>query len=1204
VPLQTGIRLGPYVVQARIGEGGMGEVYLARDVRLDRDVALKVLPQPFMEHAGRLARFEREARVLASLNHPNIGHIYGLEEAEGVRALVLELVKGPTLEARLSNEAVPLAEALAIAIQIADALQAAHAIGVVHRDLKPSNVMFGEHGHIKVMDFGLAKRQIEESDAVSHAKTEQDLTHVGTIVGTPAYMSPEQILGGEADARSDVFSFGVVLYELVAGRHPFRKSVKVDTMTAILRDRPLPPAAPRDPQLYAIFDKLLAKDPGDRYQTMAEVSVEVRRLRERLSGSAADDLFVALPRVTGQSHRSDARSDAVTTDTAGGLDTLDVTAVHGRSGALFVGRDREIDWLTSRLERALTGQGQLAFIVGEAGSGKSTLLRELTRRAQAMHVGLLTASSVCNAQTGFDDPYLPFSQLLSMLLGNLEDSNAASVDPVNAARLRAFLPTSSRILTEHGPDLIDVLVSGAQLAATAAREIGAQSEWVTEFEAGRRRRRNQATAGTVDQSKVFQQYADVVVHLARQRPLLLVIDDLQWADNASIALFSRLARHLAGQPILLIGAYRADEVAALDRKSLLSKTLQEFKRQLGEIWLEVGPRDDTAARQFLDSYLDAHPNLLDEGFRRAFLEASRGHALFTVELFRSLVDRGVLKQDAEGRWSCVAPLEITSFPARIEGVIEERFSRLDDESAEILRLASVEGERFTAQVVAALRGVDERTVVRRLADDLITRHGLVEEIGEVRAGNTYLNRYRFRHALFQQYLYQRLTSGEKRILHGDALRALETIHASDLSGVAVVLARHAREARLDDLAVSYLIQAGDAAVQKYAHAEARTLFANALEILEGLEATDAVVRQMLDTVVRYTTVSFAAVSPEEHLRRLGSAEALGQRLLAAGEREDVLRLARLDFWIARARHYRNDLREAIERYEHVERIAHEHAAPELATMSAAMVGRAQCLQGHFAIAEQRLRDALPLLEDQHNWSEYIWARGFLGLAIAARGHYAEGLAHATEALELSKRLKFGTGIAASQILLWGVHLQGSDAAAMLQYAGVVQSIANQVGDRMYVYLAHGMLGWGHYLLGDLARAKEEMSQSKNVREQLGSHGLITDWFEALEAEILADGGDYMKAIRQADCSLAIAQQSDGIYAQGIVHRAHGVALAAAPQPDWTRVNEAFQRSVDTFAVGDARLQQGRTYARWIDTLRKAGRMEDATEVERQRGVRL
>ncbi len=253
-----------------------------------------------------------------------------------------------------------------------------------------------------------------------------------------------------------------------------------------------------------------------------------------------------------------------------------------------------------------------------------------------------------------------------------------------------------------------------------------------------------------------------------------------------------------------------------------------------------------------------------------------------------------------------------------------------------------------------------------------------------------------------------------------------------------------------------------------------------------------------------------------------------------------------------------------------------------------MIGRALCLQGYFPAAEERLRQALPLLEDQQNWGEYIWARGFLGLALASRGAYAEGLAHATEALDLSKRLKFGTGIAASQILLWGVHLQGRDAQAMLQHAGVVQSIANQAGDRMYVYLAHGMLSWAHYLLADLPHAKEEIARSKEVREQLGSHGLITDWFEALEAEILADAGE-QAAAAAAGNALAIADLSDGVYARGLAYRALGTSLAASDAPDWARVNDVFGRSVATLAIGDARLQQARTYEKWDDILRRAGR---------------
>jgi tetratricopeptide (TPR) repeat protein len=170
---------------------------------------------------------------------------------------------------------------------------------------------------------------------------------------------------------------------------------------------------------------------------------------------------------------------------------------------------------------------------------------------------------------------------------------------------------------------------------------------------------------------------------------------------------------------------------------------------------------------------------------------------------------------------------------------------------------------------------------------------------------------------------------------------------------------------------------------------------------------------------------------------------------------------------------------------------------------------------------------------------------------------------------------------------------------MLQCASVVQSIADQAGDRMYVYLAHGMLSWSHYLLGDLTRAMEEIAKCRQVREQLGSYGLITDWFEALEAEILADAGEYDRAIAQARHALVVADQSDGIYATGLACRACAAGLAGKAGADWTRINELFEKAVDALRQGDARLQQARTYDRWADTLRRAGRTEEASVVERQ-----
>ena len=275
MPLSPGTRLGPYAVTAKIGEGGMGEVYQARDTKLDRDVALKVLPAAFTSDPDRLARFEREAKVLASLNHPNIAAIHGLEEAEGVRALVLELVEGPTLAERIAQGPIPLDEALPIATQIADALEAAHEQGVIHRDLKPANIKVRDDGTVKVLDFGLAKAlEAEPSGDPSQSPTlTAAATQMGVILGTAAYMSPEQAKGKVVDKRADVWAFGAVLYEMLTGTRAFVGADVSDTLAAVLRAdvdlEALPQATPA--RLRQVVSVCLQKEARQRLGDIAAV---------------------------------------------------------------------------------------------------------------------------------------------------------------------------------------------------------------------------------------------------------------------------------------------------------------------------------------------------------------------------------------------------------------------------------------------------------------------------------------------------------------------------------------------------------------------------------------------------------------------------------------------------------------------------------------------------------------------------------------------------------------------------------------------------------------------------------------------------------------------------------------------------------------------------------------------------------------------
>ena len=295
--LSPGTRLGRYEVIAPLGAGGMGEVFRARDTKLGRDVALKVLPDRFSDDRHMLARFESEAKAVAALSHPSILSLFDVGEENGVPFAVAELLEGETLRALVSRGPVPVRRALEIAREIAEGLSAAHAKGIVHRDVKPENVFLTKDGHAKVLDFGLARHETAfRNVGDSHSPTLSVLTEAGAVVGTVAYMSPEQARGPPVDHRSDQFSLGAVLYEMLAGKRAFRADTAADVLTAIIRDEPVPiealaPSVPLPVRL--LLERLLAKDPGDRWESTRDLARDLATWsfrandRSATTGSAA-----------------------------------------------------------------------------------------------------------------------------------------------------------------------------------------------------------------------------------------------------------------------------------------------------------------------------------------------------------------------------------------------------------------------------------------------------------------------------------------------------------------------------------------------------------------------------------------------------------------------------------------------------------------------------------------------------------------------------------------------------------------------------------------------------------------------------------------------------------------------------------------------------------------------------------------------------
>ena len=532
---------------------------------------------------------------------------------------------------------------------------------------------------------------------------------------------------------------------------------------------------------------------------------------------------------------------------------------------VFVARESELAQLASFLDSALAGESKVVFVTGDAGCGKTALIREFACRAQAANPDLVVTWGHGNAHTGVGDPYLPFREALGLLSGKVEAQWAAgAMTAEQARRLWYALPLAIQALIEVGPDLIDLFVPGAALLKRAAACAPLGSDWLAQLETLVTRQEAAHHNPRLQQSALFEQYTQLLRALARQRPLLLALDDLQWADGGSINLLFHLGRRIGGSRILVVGAYRPTEIAmgrttsplsgemteagtrpsvAWDRHPL-ERVVNEFKRTFGEIEVNLERADGQRARgrHFVEAFLDSEPNRLGDGFRQTLHQHTRGIPLFTIELLRGMQERGDLVRDKEGRWVKGPSLDWETLPARVEAVIAERVGRLPEHLQDLLTVASVEGETFTAEVVARVRAADEEETVRCLSDTLDKAYRLVGARGIMRLDGQCLSQYRFRHILFQRHLYNRLDPVRRARLHQAVGMALEWLYgegAQQTEAVAPQLARHFQQAGIARKAVAYLHQAGERAQRLYANEEAIRYFRRGLGLLEDAPPAEA-----------------------------------------------------------------------------------------------------------------------------------------------------------------------------------------------------------------------------------------------------------------------------------------------------------------------------------------------------------------------------
>jgi DNA-binding SARP family transcriptional activator/tetratricopeptide (TPR) repeat protein len=520
------------------------------------------------------------------------------------------------------------------------------------------------------------------------------------------------------------------------------------------------------------------------------------------------------------------------------------------SGSLFVLREQEMTWLHGQLDKALLGQGRVAFVTGSPGRGKTALMQAFADEASVKHADLLIAKGNCVSYSGMGDPYSPFRDIITMLGGDVEGRWAAgSISIEHAQRLWSATPLVAHTLLEHGPDLLFTLVEGAALLKRAMAVEPSDASWVEQLAAQKFSRPGETAA--VEQNALFEQFSNVLRIMALERPLLLLLDDIQWMDAASIGLLFHLVRRITEHrsKILILCAYRPQGIirGQSGPRSQLAQVLSEFRRIFGDVWLGLGWASEDEGQHFVNRVLDGQPNDLGATFRKALYQRTAGHPLFTIELLRAMRERGYLILDTNGCWREGPELDWQLMPARVEAVIEARIQQLEPKDQELLSVASVEGEQFTAQVLAQVQNLEEGPLLRLLAQELGTHHRLVQEQETYQRDNRAIIRFGFRHTLFREYLYKRLSSGERNFLHGAVAAAIETIYAPDLETMSMQLAQHYDKAGDDGRALHYYTLAADHAASIFAFDEAIANYTRALVLSKRQRCKVSKVRRQRGT---------------------------------------------------------------------------------------------------------------------------------------------------------------------------------------------------------------------------------------------------------------------------------------------------------------------------------------------------------------------
>jgi predicted ATPase/DNA-binding SARP family transcriptional activator len=830
---------------------------------------------------------------------------------------------------------------------------------------------------------------------------------------------------------------------------------------------------------------------------------------------------------------------------------------------VFVARESELARLDRFLNLALTCQGRAVFISGEAGSGKTALIHEFTRRAQSAHNHLVVASGNCNAHTGIGDPYLPFREILELLTGDVEARWAAgAISKAHARLLWNMLPLAAQAIVENGADLINTFVPGTALLKRAHAFTPSQQDWLVRLENLVHRKPSTPAVPSPSQRDLFEQYTRVLQTLARQAPLVLVLDDLQWADIGSISLLFHLGRHLAGNRILMIGAYRPEEVALGrdEARDPLEPVINEFKRQFGDIVVSL---DQAESHQFVAAFLDSEPNQLGDPFREMLMRQTRGQPLFTIELLRGMQERGDLLQNQEGLWIEGPELDWERLPARVEAVIAERIGRLPQQQRAVLRVASVEGETFTAEVVAQVLSADEREMQRLLSGELDRRHRLIHAHSILRAGNQLLSCYRFRHTLYRKYLYSNLDEVERVHLHEQIGSALEALYGNQgesptFADIAPQLAWHFQEAQSTEKAIHYLRQAGERAILLSAYHEAIDHLTKALVMLNNLPDSTARAQQELDLQLALCT---AWIGPkpygEEVINALTRALQLCQQLGETSQLSLVLGEFSVYHYV-RAEHQR-----ALEFGQQAYELAQQAKDPMLLAIIQWYLGFIGFALGEYKTARKHLKYVIDFYNPEQHHRSILFLRGsdagigalaYDACCLWCLGYPDQALQRSQEALTLAGQLDHAFSLADALCFAGCMfNAMRGDALALMDNAEQLIGLADEKGFAGWIDTAKCFRGEALAMLGQAPEGIAQIRQGMAANKLTGVRCYFSGDLRAL-AEAQAQAGLSRDALLTLSQALDLVERTNEHHWEAELHRLRAKLMLAQGNNSEAEVN--------------------------------------------------